>query len=568
MRKINSIIRKTCVIAGLSVALQACKVDVAPVDRYTDLNVWSNAANIELYTANLYNEFRPFQFGTFPIGYNNTTDALSDIEKFTSSASGNGTVNVLATDASRVTAGGPQLNYWTPGYKAVSKLNVFIDGLYKYAKVGDDAKKVYEAEARFIRGYVYFWLVKLHGSVIIYDNMAKYSNTSNQRSSEEDCWKFIASDFTYAAENLPVTRDAAKLGRATKGAAYGMLARTWLYAASIAQFDKKQFNGDPMTGVSASNAAAYYQKAADAAGQVIALADQGVYSLEPDYASIFYNKKTKESLFQLDFVAPQVTNDMDLGFAPAADAAGQCLVYGVPTAELVNEYQMSDGTSFSWNSPTQAANPYVGREKRFYASILYNGATWKGRKINTLPSSTTEGYVQYGTTTDPKRTVTGYYRKKMLDSTNTTFTINHSTQSWIEMRYAEVLLIDAEARAMLNDVSGSQRSLNKVRDRAGLPATSATTADQLLQAVEHERIVELAFEGHRYWDLRRWRKAHTLLNNVQFTGHRIAAVGAGFNYEVVSCDNTNRQFTPALYYIPIPTTELQNNTGLSQILGW
>jgi hypothetical protein len=102
----------------------------------------------------------------------------------------------------------------------------------------------------------------------------------------------------------------------------------------------------------------------------------------------------------------------------------------------------------------------------------------------------------------------------------------------------------------------------------GLPNTPASTSAQLMQAIEHERKVELAFEGHRYWDLRRWRKAHTVLNNVQFTGHKVTAAGTGFNYEVVSCDNTNRQFTPALYYMPILTTELQNNAALTQIQGW
>ncbi len=114
----------------------------------------------------------------------------------------------------------------------------------------------------------------------------------------------------------------------------------------------------------------------------------------------------------------------------------------------------------------------------------------------------------------------------MLDSTSTTFVVNQSTQQWIEMRYAEVLLIHAEAKTKLNDISGAQQSLNKVRNRAGMPNTTASTAAQLMEAIEHERKVELAFEGHRYWDLRRWRKAHLVLNGVKFTGaqdHRFMA---------------------------------------------
>jgi len=568
MSKFNSIIYKGVLATGLVMSLQGCKVDILPTNRYTEEAVWNNPANMELYINGMYSEFKTFQFGAFPIGYDNATDALSDIEKYTSSVSGNGTVNILAMDASRVNAAGPQLNYWQTGYTRIRRLNELLDGLAKYAKVEEGEKKRYEAEARFIRGYVYFWLVKLHGSVILLDNLSQYAQKDRQRSSEEDCWKFIAADFTFAAENLPKQWDAARTGKATKGAAYAMLARTWLYAASIADNDKKQFNQDERTGVAAANAQTYYQNAANAAKAVVDLANEGLYALESDFASIFTNKNTKEAIFKLDYLAPQLTHNYDLGFAPPGDAPGQCLVYGVPTAELVNEFEMNDGTKFSWSNSTQAASPYANREPRFYASILYNGATWKGRTLNTTPSNTTEGFAEYGTVTEPRKTVTGYYIRKSLNPAVNDFVVNKSVQSWIELRYAEILLIQAEAKAKLNDISGAQDALNALRNKRGLPNTPASTTAQLMTAIEHERMVELAFEGHRYWDLRRWRKAHTVLNNVKFTGHKVTAAGAGFKYEAVPCDNTNRQFTPALYYIPIPTTELINNKALTQIKGW
>lgn len=568
MSKSFSIIKKTLLAAGIMVAVQSCDVDIMPTDRYTEEAVWSNPANMELYVNGMYSEFKTFQFGVFPIGYDNATDALSDIEKYTSTVAGNGTVNILATDASRVNAAGPQLNYWQSGYTRIRRLNEFLDGLAKYAKVDETTKKQYEAEARFIRGYVYFWLVKLHGSVILFDNIGQYLTKEHQRSSEEDCWKFIASDFAFAAENLPKQWDAGRTGRATKGAAFGMLARTWLYAASIAEYDKKQFNQDVLTGVTAANAQTYYQNAANAAQAVITLANEGFYALEADFTSIFTNKNTTEAIFKIDFVAPQLTHNLDLGFAPPADAPGQCLVYGVPTAELVNEFEMSDGSKFSWSNATHAANPYTNREPRFYASILYHGASWKNRTINTTPSNTVEGFSEYAVTTEPRKTVTGYYIRKMLNPAVNNFVVNKSVQSWIELRYAEILLIHAEAKAKLNDMSAAQQSLNALRNKRGLPNTTAGNAAQMMTAIEHERMVELAFEGHRYWDLRRWRKAHIVLNGVRFTGHRVTPDGAGFKYEVVPCDNMNRQFTPALYYIPIPVSELQNNVALTQIKGW
>jgi hypothetical protein len=547
--------------------LQGCKVDILPTNRYTEEAVWSNPANMELYINGMYTEFKTFQFGAFPIGYDNATDALSDIEKYTSTVSGNGTVNILATDASRVNAAGPQLNYWQTGYTRIRRINELLDGLAKFAKVDEATKKRYEGEARFIRGYVYFWLVKLHGSVVLLDNLSQYAGKSLQRASEDSCWKFIAADFAFAAENLPKQWDATRTGKATKGAAFGMLARTWLYAASIADYDKKQYNQDELTGVPVANAPTYYQNAANAAKAVVDLANEGLYALESDFASIFTNKNTKEAIFKLDYLAPQLTHNYDLGFAPPGDIPGQGLVYGVPTAELVNEFEMNDGSKFSWSNTTQAANPYTNREPRFYASILYNGATWKTRTLNTTPG-TAEGLVEYASTTEPRKTVTGYYIKKTLNPAVNDFVVNKSIQSWIELRYAEVLLIQAEAKAKLNDINSAQDALNALRTKRGLPNTPASTTAQLMTAIEHERMVELAFEGHRYWDLRRWRKAHTVLNNVKFTGHKVTASGGGFKYESVPCDNINRQFTPALYYIPIPASEFQNNTALTQIKGW
>jgi len=567
MSKFNSIIHRGILATGLLMSLQGCKVDILPTNRYTEEAVWSNPANMELYINGMYSEFKTFQFGAFPIGYDNATDALSDIEKYTSTVSGNGTVNILATDASRVNAAGPQLNYWQTGYTRIRRINELLDGLAKYAKVDDATKKRYEGEARFIRGYVYFWLAKLHGSVVLLENLGQYADKNRQRASEDSCWKFIAADFAFAAENLPKQWDATRTGKATKGAAYGMLARTWLYAASIADYDKKLYNQDELTGVPAANAQTYYQNAANAAKAVVDLANEGLYAVESDFAGIFTNKNTKEAIFKIDYLAPQLTHNYDLGFAPPGDIPGQCFVYGVPTAELVNEFEMNDGSKFSWSNATQAANPYTNREPRFYASILYNGATWKGRTLNTTPG-TAEGLVEYGSNTEPRKTVTGYYIKKTLNPVVNDFVVNKSIQSWIELRYAEVLLIQAEAKAKLNDISGAQDALNALRSKRGLPNTPASTTAQLMTAVEHERIVELAFEGHRYWDLRRWRKAHTVLNNVKFTGHKVTPSGGGFKYEVVPADNTNRQFTPALYYIPIPASEFQNNTALTQIKGW
>ena len=559
-------IKKTFLVLSAVMAFTGCKIDEDPLDRYTDVAVYQNPANVRLYILGMYNEFNAFKFGTFPIGSDNATDALTDLMKYTSGVSGNGTVNILASDASRVSAAGPQLNYWNSGYNRIRRLNEFLVGLETQAQgLDDNAKKMFEAEARFIRGYVYFWLVKLHGSVVLLDKLTTEKDTP--RSSEDDCWNFIAADFTFAAQYLPKTWDAANTGRATKGAAYGMLARTWLYAASIAEYDKKQFNADELTGVPAAKATGYYTNASNAAEEVKKLAAEGLYDLDANFASIFTNKNTKEAIFKIDYQRPVLTHQYDLGFVPPEDASGQALVYGVPTAELVNEFEMADGSKFSWANPAMAANPYANRESRFNATILHNGSSWKGRTLNTTTSDKIEGFIEYGTA-DVKRTVSGYYAKKFLDPLNTLPVVNRSDQSWIEMRYAEVLLIDAEAKTKINDITGAKASLNALRSKRGLPNTPSQSPAELMTAIEHERIVELAFEGHRYWDLRRWRKAHIVLNNVRFTGHKGEVTGASVSYTSVQVDNADRQFTPALYYIPIPVDEILRNNAITQIKGW
>ena len=564
LNKIRAFGVALCVLLGGLV--QSCKIDVIPQDRYVEESVWDNPASVELYVNGLYAEFKNFQFGVFPgLGYDNATDALSDIMKYTSTTAGNGTVNILVSNANQFSAGSVGLNYWNTGYTRIRRINEFLDGLQTKSQLDENQRLKYEAEARFVRGFTYFWLLRIHGSVILLDNLGQYADKSHPRSSEDECWNFVAQDFAFAAEHLDKTNLA---GRATKGAAYGMLARTWIYAASIAENDRKQFNSDPLTGIPQEKAQDYYTNAANAAQEVIDLANEGLYELDADFASIFTNKNTKEAIFRVDFVAPQVTHQYDLGFAPPRDAPGQALVYGVPTAELVDEFEMADGSKFSWSNPEQQANPYVNREPRFYATILYNGATWKGRTLNTSESDPIEGFVPYGSSGDPKRTVTGYYARKMLDPNNTDFVVNKSTQSWIELRYAEILLIFAEAKANLNEVNTAVNAINTLRSKRGLPDAYASSKAQVMSLVEHERMVELAFEGHRFWDLRRWRKAHTVLNGTQFTGHRVVPEGDGFTYQVVSADNTNRSFTGALYYLPIPEVEVQRNSALDQIQGW
>ncbi len=555
-------------LAGLLSVMVGCKMDVVPTDKYTEAVVWKNPENVRQYMAGMYSEFNRYAFGAMPgLGYDNSTDALTDILKYTSNSEGNGTANRLAFEPNRVNASSPNINVWAASYTRIRRINEFIRGVELYAPLDAEAKQRYVAEARFIRGYCYFWLTKVNGSVVLMDKLNEISEKDHPRSSEDDCWNFVANDFAFAAEHLPQVRPSADRGRATKGAAYGMLARAWLYAASVAEYDKKQFNADALTGVPESKAQQYYQNAANAAGEVIKLADEGHYALETNFKNVFMSGSSKEGLFTFNFARPSFTHQFDFNYVPPADVAGGGAA-GVPTAELVDQFELANGTKFDWNNSAMAANPYANREPRFYASVISNNSSWKNRTIVTASSNNVEGYIDFKSTSDPRKTVTGYYLRKMLDEANTAILTQRSQQPWHEMRYAEVLLIHAEAMTRLNNLSAAKLSLDKVRSRVGLPGVTASGKQEMMAAIERERMVELAFEGHRYWDLRRWRKAHIVLNNVRFHGHKPVSNGVGYTYELVDADKQNRFFPTTFYYMPIPQEEIIKNTAITQIQGW
>lgn len=554
-------------LAGVLAVAAGCETDVVPTDRYTDEVVWQNPDNVRQYVAGMYSEFNRYAFGAMPgLGYDNATDALADLIKYTSSSEGNGTANRLAFDPNRVNASTPNINVWAASYTRIRRINEFLQGLEQYGKLDETTKTRYAAEARFVRGYCYFWLAKVNGSVILLEKLGELGVKDIPRSSEDAVWNFVAADFAFAAEHLPKTWPGEE-GRATKGAAYGMLARTWLYAASVAEYDRKQFNQDPLTGVPQTKAAEYYQKAADAAGEVIKLAGEGLYALESNFSNVFLNGNSKEGVFTVHYARPNFTHNYDFTYVPPLDVAGGGAL-GVPTAELVDAFELKTGASFDWNNAAMAAAPYANRDPRFDATVLYNGATWKGRTITTAPQNAQEGYVDFNSNSDPRKTVTGYYLRKMLDPTNTKILEQKSAQPWHEMRYAEVLLIHAEALTKLNNIGAAKQSLDKVRERAGLPGVNASSQQEMMAAIEHERIVELAAEGHRYWDLRRWRKAHLVLNNRRVHGHKPVTAGSGYTYQVVDADKQNRAFPTSFYYMPIPQDEIVRNTAITQIQGW
>lgn len=511
------------------ITVSSCTIEPELTDVYSENVGWSSEANVELSL----NKFYPLIGQTYYSAHVNQ-DAYADLLKKNTP---NDEVNLLILGSSSITPGANALDNWAWSYLWIRHCNEFLDGLHtKGTGLPSEFYQRAEGEVLFFRAYVYFELAKRYGaSVILYDGLS--DDIGKSVSTPEQVWDFIAADLDKAAAQLPATVPATKRGKVTKGAALGLKARAMLYAKR-------------------------WKASSDA---VVALQALNLYDLYPDYAKLFNQRRSegtdnKESVLEFGFLTPNFTYSFDYFFGPPLDG-GYAQIS--PTDNLVREYQMADGSNFSWSNPTHAANPYEGREPRFYASILYNGAPWKGRTMETFEGSK-DGYAVGGGTTS-----TGYYMRKLFDEKLTD--LGRGELTFYFMRYAEVLLIQAEALAEQGQLVLGVEALNKVRRRAGFTTDlAATNKNHLLDLIRHERMVELAFEGHRYWDLRRWGLATTLLNGTHVEGVKITKAAEGkFNYQLVDADNGRTRVYPEKYNrFPIPIAEIQRNPNIQQFDEW
>lgn len=520
-------------VVGCIVVLSGCNIDPELTDVYGEQVAWSSEANLELSL----NKFYPLIGQTYYTSHINQ-DAFADILKKNTPSENS---NLFTLGSSFITPGENPLGNWDWAYTWIRTCNEFLEGMQANGgKLPADIKLRAEAEVRFFRAYVNFELAKRYGaSIILYDKLPDGSQRA--LNTPEEVWNFIAADLDFAAANLPATVPATKAGKLTKGAALGFKARAMLYAKR-------------------------WSAATDA---ITALDGLGLYDLYKDYEKLFQMKRAqhlenKESILEFGYTSPDFGYSFDYFFCPPGDK-GYAQVS--PTENLVSAYQMADGSDFNWTDTAMAKKPYEGREPRFYASILYHGASWKSRTINTVEGGV-DGYAIGGGTTS-----TGYYMRKFFDGSIKTQDLGFQPGefTFYFMRYAEILLIKAEAMAEQGNLSGALEALNKVRKRAGFKQdVTAGSKEDFMKLLRHERMIELAFEGHRYWDLRRWDLARTVLNGNMVTGRvPVAAPGGTFTYKVVDADNGKKRiYLPKYNRFPIPSVELQRNALIQQFDEW
>jgi len=446
---------------------------------------------------------------------------------------------------------------WEELYEAIRRVNIFLKNADRIPVINIDqeaGKPRMIGEAHFLRAFFYAELFKRYGGVpLILEPLTIQQDMNIPRNPVEEVVAFIQNECDLAINLLPVKYTSADLGRATKGAALTLKARTLLYAASALH--------------NPSNDLEKWKIAADAAREVIELKE---YSLHNNYKLLFHTRISSEIIFQHTINYTTYTSE----FIPVS--LGGKRTYFNPLQNLVDDYEMLNGERpvLSYNpDDTPVINPkagydpqkpYENRDPRFYMSILYNGSSWRNSPIFTYSGAPNDGI-------GSGRNITGYFFCKMLDETAyTTPTVRNGNNYWIFMRYAEVLLNYAEAQNEYLDVPDQSiyDAINEIRRRPGVTMPDipvGLSKDEMRERIRHERRIELAFESHRFWDIKRWQISEDVLK-AAYGMMATKQPDGSFEYKPFLAEKRN---IPEYYDLfPIPQSVINRNAGLEQNPGY
>ncbi|WP_227006179.1 RagB/SusD family nutrient uptake outer membrane protein [Rufibacter latericius] len=440
---------------------------------------------------------------------------------------------------------------WGRSYRSIREVNYALANIEK-VPMSQSHKNLLVAELKFIRAFRYHDLIRNYGRVVLVgDKVAQLGEDFTDpalfvRSTIQEGLQYVNTQLEEAAAILPVDYSSSwQKGRATKGAALALRSRLMLYAASPLY---KQ-NGSQIT----------WQAAASAAQDVMALNE---YSLDPQYANMFIAEEgnSPEIIFARFYNLNSRHTALEIANGPNGyDGWGG----NAPLQNLVDAYEMANGKMIT--DPTSEfdpQNPYANRDPRFYATILYNGAEYRGRALETFTpggKDSKDGPSNWNTSQ------TGYYLRKFMDDTNPIQNPWNvaGRQPWIYFRFAEILLNYAEAQ---NEAVGPDatvyEAVNRIRQRTAVnlpPLPPGLTQAEMRERIRHERQVELAFEEHRFYDVRRWMIAEQT-ENVPAYGIEITKQGTNFVYtRKVALEG--RSFQSKHYWLPIPRAEIQATGG-------
>ncbi|PUZ26742.1 Starch-binding associating with outer membrane [Chitinophaga costaii] len=571
-----------------------------PLDIISDADVFKDPALINAYLTQIYYDIPVFgndcnasgptdgDGGWHAFDINDVSD-----ESFPQFRDWNPS-NAFSFKYGNLNINGGLLDWW--GYNTVREINQFLEKL-PTSPLPEDEVKSKLAEARFLRAFCYFSMVKRYGGIPLITKVQNANDPDSTlfpaRETEQHVYDFILSEIDAIADDLPEVVNGDNIGRPSKYAALALKSRAALYAASIAQFGNVQLNG--VVGIPASLANSYYQASYNASQAIIKSNKYSLYTGDADkvtnFRNIFLVKNNSEVIFakRHDNVNQATGGNgwgVDFFNCPRPQAWGRGL-YEQAYLEFAESFEHVDGTPGTLDRAAIQSKLlttdelWANKDPRFYATFYTQNTSWKGGTLDfhagiRLPDGTikTDGaYNGIAATGNQDYQGTGIGILKYLDESHDNMAGSNSgwatsQQDWLIFRYAEILLNNAEAAFELGNKDDALHSINQIRDRAGIAPLTDITRDK----IHHERKVELAFEGQRYWDVRRWRTAVNDLS-VRWSGIRYILDATTGKYQIQIINNVDGssnipQFRQENYYLPLTLQRTSNNPKLLENPGY
>lgn len=465
-------------------------------------------------------------------------------------------------------------DYWY--YEDIRNINMLFEKLENNEAIDTETCTSLKAQASILRAWRYFCMVRVYGGVpmlLLPQKLTDDLLVSRNKTSE--CIDIIIKDLDYAYENLPWSWTGDDLGRATKAAALALKGRILLYYAS------PQFNPD--------NRLDRWEAAYKVNKQAKEELEANGYGLYASYEKIWYDEMNREVIWGRRYQEPGATNKWNAATRPLSEAQNYTGA-NHPTLEMVQSYPMVTGVPITESTDYDPVLYWKNRDPRFNVTIAYNSCTWElsgkaGRKQWTYVGAE----LNYPTET-------GFYCRKAVEPSYTSYYTERSSTDWIEIRHAEVLLNYAECAAMVDKTEEAYDALKAIRARAGIFAgdngmyglKAGLSSEQMIDAIMLERKLELSFEGKRYWDLRRRRLfeaelngkvRHGILPKLNIPEEEFNKIKDTVDFEnnyatyfrdslVILDKNFAIDFKDNYYFYAIPNKYQETNSKMEQTQGW
>ena len=593
--RINKILVSALVMA---LSFYSCDyLDVPPINIIQDDAIFNSESGITSYMTTLYYDLPIEDFRYTQQGFNVSGKGQGRLPNVS------GEAMCSSSDDISTIGDGTWWGCWD--YGKIRRVNYFLKNFpaYKSNFQNSVLANAWMGEAHFIRAYCYFAMVKRYGGVPILREPQEYvgdiESLKVPRDTEKACYDFIAEDLDEAFRLLPDNEEILGKGRATKYAALALKSRAMLYAGSIARYGTVDLNG--LVGIDKALANDYFELAYKAVKELEKSKRFSLYrknsDKEKNFAELFLAEDSPENIFCKYFQRNVNAHGWDVYFVPYQYRGNGFSSNMNPTLEFVEMFEHKDGTPA--NFAERAKDTYFddpselfqNMDARFGGSIIYPNAIFKGEPCSIQKGLIIEDGSKKENATNYEEAVytandgqvyhivgksgsgnysgnmTGFFMRKYLNENMPQSEVieNYSEQHWIEFRYAEALLNGAEAAVEMGQhLDDALLWINDIRSRANIKQLSLS--DLTVDKVRHERRIELAFENHTYWDLRRWRIADKEIETKQYTGlcPYFDINKQKYIFEEVAANKYYYTFDVKMYYERIPDGEIAKNEKLKQ----